>query len=285
MASNSADEDNSFEEKPNLRPTKHVDAGGKTIYLHHNPNQPSTKSYIHAVWEETDEQRTRTENDPFGIQQPHVEYSLNKHQRWEGLNSFRRRIANQSSSSSDDELETLSDGEQKQQQKKKKLRHRRKDLDSHQTKIRLYELHNIPNRADCVSLTTNTGSQRVQVPRKTYMHRPQTENNNEENERNTSDVTYFAVVPPPKEKQLANIRNVKHGNRVKKSTTNVQRSKNLQTKDRINAVEEFGENVDQSSTDEEDIIAYVNHHVVSSLSFHSFSHFRSIQLLNPVKYL
>lgn len=268
MASN-----NDFEEKPNLRPTKHVDAGGKTIYLHHNPNHPSSKSYIHAVWQDADQIRNRTEDDPFGIQQPHIKYSLNKQRRWQNLNSFRQYIGNQSSSSSDDERETLSDGEQKPE--KKSVRRRKKQSNTSSTKYRLYESHNISQRADCVSMTTNTGSTRVQLPRKTYMQIPADQRPNENNpttNRNTSDVTYFAVVPPPKDKQLANVR--KHANRgtcnrfefdfenineilAKKTTSHVQRSKFTDEKHRINAMDDCNENVDYSSTDEEDLIQYV----------------------------
>jgi hypothetical protein len=213
MASN----DNN-DEKPNLRPTKRVDAGGKSIFLHHNPNQPSNKSYIHAVWNNPNEKQ-----DPFGIEQPHVEYSLNKQQRWEVLNDFRRRIADQSSSSSDDELDVQSDSEQKKTnlQKKKKSR-RRRDLNAHQTKYRLYEFHNTEQQANCVSIISNTGQQRIQVPKKTYMQGTLTKIRSRHGERNdinveddrnaeaTADVTYYATVPPPKEKQLSNIRK-QHG--------------------------------------------------------------------------
>ena len=206
MASN---DDYTLEEKPNLRPTKHQDAGGKTIFLHHNPNQPHNKSYIRAVWN-TDDDQPGKEN-PFGIERPHVEYSLNKQQRWETLNHFRQELAGESSSSGDD-INTQSDSEQS---KKKKTRHRRKDLDNRQTKSRLYEFHTTNRAADCVSITTNSGPQRIQRPRQTYMRGPtpverQEENpqGNEENRRtrDTPDVTYYAVVPPPKEKQLTNIR-------------------------------------------------------------------------------
>jgi hypothetical protein len=207
MASN-----DNYEEKPNLRPTKRLDAGGKTIFLHHNPNQPSNKSYIHAIWNNTNEENSSNKKDPFGIDQPHVEYSLNKQQRWEVLSNFRQHMTNQSSSSSDDELDIQSDSEQ-QQQKKKKLRHRRRDVNTHQTKYRLYELHNIPQQADCVSITSNTGQQRMQIPKSTYMQGPskrQQQGNqaaaDDRQREDTADVTYYAVVPPPKEKQLSNIR-------------------------------------------------------------------------------
>ena len=218
MASN-----DNFGDKPNLRPTKHVDAGGKTIFLHHNPNHPSNKSYIHAIWNNTSDQSTK--DDPFGIEQPHVEYSLNKQQRWEILSSFRGQLADQSSSSTDNELDVQSDSEQQQQQRKKKIQRRRRDLNASQTKYRLYELHNTNRQADCVSITTNTGQQRTQVPRGTYMQGPpsrrQEDNpaNNDENRRtrDTTDVTYYAVVPPPKEKQLSNIRK-QHNTKSKQSS-------------------------------------------------------------------
>jgi hypothetical protein len=207
MASN-----DNYEEKPNLRPTKRQTAGGKTIFLHHNPNQPSNKSYIHAIWNNTNDENSLSKQDPFGIEQPHVEYSLNKQQRWEVLNNFRQHITNQSSSSSDDEFGTQSDSEQQQQKKKKKIRHRRRDLNTHQTKYRLFEFHNTDQQADCVSITSNTGQQRMQMPKKTYMQGPsnrQGENqvdNDDRRKRDAANVTYYAVVPPPKEKQLSNIR-------------------------------------------------------------------------------
>ncbi|CAF4531689.1 unnamed protein product, partial [Rotaria magnacalcarata] len=115
MASNSVDD-----EKPNLRPTKYNAATGKTLFLHHNPNQPSNKSYIIATWENRDQQQNEFANDkpdPFGIEQPNVEYSLNKRQRWKVLKDFRRQIPNLSSSSSDDDLGTQSDPEQRQKNK------------------------------------------------------------------------------------------------------------------------------------------------------------------------
>lgn len=205
MASN-----DNYEEKPNLRPTKRQEAGGKTIFLHHNPNQPSNKSYIHAIWNNSNEKNASAKEDPFGIEQPQVEYSLNKQHRWELLSSFRRQLANQSSSSSDDERDVQSDSEQQQIQTKKKIRHRRRDLNTHQTKYRLYESHNIQQQANYVSITTNTGSQRTQVPRKSYMQGPTSRNQDENRQRDTTDVTYYAVVPPPKDKQLSNIRK-QHG--------------------------------------------------------------------------
>ena len=168
MASN----DNN-DEKPNLRPTKRVAAGGKSVFLHHNPNQPSYKSYIHATWEDTNTKSDRNSSDkqdPFGIEQPQIEYSLNKRQRWEILHDFRRHIANQSSSSSDDEHDIQSDSEQQGKsylQKKKRNRQ-----DTHQTKYRLYEFHSTEQQANCVSIASSTGQQRIQIPKKTYMQGP-----------------------------------------------------------------------------------------------------------------
>jgi hypothetical protein len=215
MASN----DNN-DEKPNLRPTKRLTAGSKSVFLHYNPNQPSNKSYIHATWRNTDEDSSNKQ-DPFGIEQPHVEYSLNKQQRWEVLNDFRRRMTNQSSSSSDDELDVQSDSEQQQKTRlKKKKKVPRRDLNYSQTKYRLYEFHNTEQQANCISITSNTGQQRIQVPKKTYMQGPlstRRSGHREENEANiqddddrqrraAADVTYYAVVPPPRDNQLANIR-------------------------------------------------------------------------------
>lgn len=201
----------SGDEKPNLRPTKRTTAGGKTIFLHHNPNHPSDKSYIRATW--TDANASEKE-DPFGIGEAGVEYSLNKRQRWEILNGFRQRIANESdSSSADDERGIQSDSEQRRRtpaRKKKSVR---------QTKYRLYESHNINQQANCVGITSNTGVQRELVPQKTYMRGPPTTVNprnpddnvatavdNSRRREPTVDVTYHAIVPPPREKHLANVR-------------------------------------------------------------------------------
>lgn len=274
MASN---DEYDLEEKPNLRPTKHQDAGGKTIFLHHNPNQPHNKSYIRAVWDgNTDEPG---KENPFGIERPHVEYSLNKQQRWEALDHFRQHLAGENSSS-DDDINTQSDSEQS---KKKIKRHRRKDLDTRQTRARLYEFHSTNRAADCVSITSNTGPQRTQRPRQTYMRGPPTAERQGENPpgeednrraRNTPDVTFYAVVPPPKEKQLTNIRKQAASKRkmiffdefllddgmflAKKTTASYQRAKFTQVKERLNAVEQLGDEEEVSSTDEEELIASVN---------------------------
>ena len=221
MASNDTND-----EKPNLRPTKRVTAGGKSIFLHHNPNQPSNKSYIHATWKDADDKKNATSSntqDPFGIERPHVEYSLNKQQRWEVLNDFRRHMTNQSStSSSGDELDVQSDSQQQQQNRlRKKKKSSRRVLNNQQTKYRLYEFHNTDQQANCVSVTSNTGQQRTHIPKKTYMQGPLNTARSRHAEQNVAnvendderqqgaaaaDVTYYAVVPPPKEKQLANIR-------------------------------------------------------------------------------
>ncbi|CAF4129579.1 unnamed protein product, partial [Rotaria sp. Silwood2] len=263
MASN-----DSNDEKPNLRPTKRVAAGGKSVFLHHNPNQPSNKSYIHAIWENTNEKTKKNiseKQDPFGIQQPNIEYSLNKKQRWEVLNDFRQHITNQSSSSSDDELDVQSDSEQCPKnpiQKKKKTR--RRNRNTHQTKYLLYELHNTEQQANCVSITSNTGQQRAQVPKKTYMQSPLNTSksrqhdvthvnvaNDNTQQRTDADVTYYAVVPPPKEKQLINIRK-QHGTKAKKAVASIQRSKFTQVKDRLDVIEQLEDDKEQTSTDDDD---------------------------------
>ena len=74
MASN-----NINDEKPNLRPTKRLTASGKSIFLHHNPNQPSVQLIVCAC-------QIRIIHRSDTQQQPHVEYSLNKQQRWKILN-------------------------------------------------------------------------------------------------------------------------------------------------------------------------------------------------------
>lgn len=217
MASNDTNE-----EKPNLRPTKRISAGGKSIFLHHNPNHPSNKSYIHAIWNDANvkpNENVTKRQDPFGISQPDIEYSLNKKHRWDILNDFRENIANQWSSSSDDELDVQSDSEQRKRvcRNKKKLHRRHKN--SVDTKYRLYELHNIDQQANCISITSNTGPKRTQTPTQTYMQdqsntsklrNREGRNSNNENDNNRQqnnvDVTYYAVVPPPRDKHLTNVR-------------------------------------------------------------------------------
>lgn len=216
MASNE-----NLDEKPNLRPTKRVTAGGKTVFLHHNPRQPPNKSYIRAAWRDAETPSDRV--DPLGIDEPNVEYSLNKRHRWELLHDFREHIANESDSSSDEDRATRSDDEQKrrisgQQQQKK----RSKVTGSFQpTKYRLYEYHSTDQRPKCVAMTSNMDSQRVRVPKKTYMTGPKVGFHSavprrtnpdamEENQPATADVTYYAVVPPPREKQLLSIRTQHH---------------------------------------------------------------------------
>lgn len=214
MASNSIDD-----EKPNLRPTKYNAANGKTLFLHHNPNQPSNNAYIHATWENVDQQQEQSvhnNQDPFGIQQPHVPYSLNKQHRWEILNDFHKRTTNLSTSSSEDELDTQSDPEQSQ----KRRNIRKTNTNSRQIKYRLYEFHNINQTPRCIGKTTSSKQKRTKTPRKTYMNESvnqitklesNPENNNVESNENptnqvASNVTYIAIVPAPKEKHLNNIK-------------------------------------------------------------------------------
>ncbi|CAF3473174.1 unnamed protein product [Rotaria socialis] len=259
MASN----DNN-DEKPNLRPTKRITAGGKSVFLHHNPRQPSNKSYIHAVWK-NDNEKSADQKDPFGIDQPQVEYSLNKKQRWEILHDFHRNLPYQSSSSSDDELDVRSDSEQNgknPRQKTKSVRQRFKN--SQKTKYRLYELHNTEQQANCVSIASNTGPQRIQTPKKTYMqdqsstaklrnHPTAGVNAAGDNNRqlNTADVTYYAVVPPPREKQLVNIRR-KHGTKAKRAVASTQRSKFTQVQGRMDIVEQLEDDNEQTTSDDGD---------------------------------
>ncbi|CAF0868061.1 unnamed protein product [Adineta ricciae] len=234
-------------EKPNLRPTKRVNAGGKTIFLHHNPHNPSTKSYIRATYRNAPE----NSSDPFGIERGDVEYSLNKRQRWEVLNDFRRHLANEASSSND-ELDVQSDSEQPQRKNKSR---RKKPINPSRTKYRL--------------ITSNVGQRRTQLPNKTYMQDSSlvkrhglivekenavaaNNNNSPRADKPAADVTYFAVVPPPREKQLSNIR-IQHGYKAKKTTNSTtQRSKVPQTKGhiRIDEPNEDGDEEFSSDADE-----------------------------------
>ncbi|CAF0935271.1 unnamed protein product [Adineta steineri] len=221
MASNYTDD-----EKPNLRPIRRSNANGKSLYLHYNPNQLSNKSYIQATWNNTIEKQ-----DPFGIEQPNVTYSLNKNQRWQLLNDIRQYITNQSSSS-DDELNTQSDSEQKRKTKKSQ----QKTFNQHQVKYRLYEYHNTPHNNNNVRITTNSRKR---------------ENNDADVEDN--NVTYVTVVPPSQEKCLPNIRK-KYGSKSKKTTSSTQRTKCTQIKERLDFSEDEKENL--STDDDESITSY-----------------------------
>lgn len=200
------------DEKPNLRPTKRLGASGKTIFLHHNPATPTNESYIHATWRQTtsgeNDQNALERVDPFGIENPQLEYSLNKKQRWELLNDFRRQMVGEKSSSSSSDTDddegraTLSDDERRRGKRQRSYR---------STKYRLYELHDTRKQGNCVSVVSNTGAQRVKVPKKTYMkvnvaESPRQQQEQRRNQESSVDVTYYAVVPPPREKQLTNVR-------------------------------------------------------------------------------
>ncbi|CAF1031505.1 unnamed protein product [Rotaria sordida] len=269
MASNSIDD-----EKPNLRPTKYNNASGKSLYLHHNPNQSSTKSYIHAIWKNIDEQLNESfydKQDLFGIQQPHIEYSLNKQQRWNILNDIHEYIANQSNSSSDNEFNTQFD--LKQRRKKKKTR--QQYINIHQTKYHLYEFHQIERKSNCIRMTNNTTERHVQTPRKTYMNKSinnikkkeeqNHQNNNVEHDNNktkevTPDITYFAVVPAPREKQLVNIK--KNSNTKRKKTRSyIQRDKFTEVKERLDSEEQLENEKENLSTDDDESI--ISHYTFS----------------------
>ncbi|CAF1582985.1 unnamed protein product [Adineta ricciae] len=100
------------DEKPNLRPTKRNSANGKSLYLHYNPNQPKTTSYIQA-----------TSSD--AKQKVNVTYSLDKHQRWELLDDLLQASGKVSSSSSDDDLSEsdLTNSERRKKKKKSVKKH------------------------------------------------------------------------------------------------------------------------------------------------------------------
>ncbi|CAF3068746.1 unnamed protein product [Rotaria sp. Silwood2] len=260
MASNSLDD-----EKPNLRPTKYNSASGKSLYLHYNPNQSSMKSYIHATWKNIDKDLNEfsyDEQDLFGIEQPNIEYSLNKQQRWKILNEIRQRIANQSNSSSDSELNIQSDSEQRSKKKKTRRQH----LNTHQTKYRLYEFHRIEQKTNCIGIITNTKQQRIQTPRKTYMNKSidkikeeeQNHQNNDDNKTRqaTPDITYFAVVPPPREKQLVNIKK-NYSTKRKKTRSCTQRDQFTEVRERLDIEEQLeNEKENLSTDDDESIISY-----------------------------
>ncbi|CAM4897906.1 unnamed protein product [Rotaria socialis] len=276
MASNSVDD-----EKPNLRPTKYSAATGKTLFLHHNPNQPSNKSYIIATWEDRDQQQDELANhkpDPFGIEQPNVEYSLNKRQRWKVLKDFRQQIPNLSSSSSDDDLGTQSDSEQRQKNKKTQQKY----LNIHRTKYVLYEFHNNRKKNNCVGITTNTTQRRTQKPRKTYLNesintviepRENHQNNNTESVEVTSNVSYCAVVPLPRESQLANVKK-HHTSRNKNTKSSTQRSKFTQANERLDAEERIQDEQEDLSTDDangdDDDESMLSYYTSSKLELNDF---------------
>ena len=102
MASNNIDD-----EKPNLRPTKFVDANGKSLGTCYCLNQSWGGASIQAAWNKPINRRRSLLFDKpglFGIKQPFVAYSLHKQKRWELLDDIQHCIAYSSDSSSDDEL-------------------------------------------------------------------------------------------------------------------------------------------------------------------------------------
>jgi hypothetical protein len=215
-----------LDEKLNLRPIKRILADGKTIFLHYNPLQPSSKSYIHAIWRDTDRQLSQMpseQTDLFGIDEPTVVYSLNKRRRWQTLQSLRRHRTNQSSSTSDNDDDDDDDDDNNQERAVQSDTERRKQISVRRKKhvelakptYRLYEFHIDDQQAHCVGMASNIGPSRVQLPKKTYMREPSslsshpsvnTQNNNQLTQEVIADVTYYAFVPPPQRKYLPNIR-------------------------------------------------------------------------------
>ena len=205
-------------EKSNLRPNKYNAAHGKSLFLHYNPNQPSTKSYIYAIWEDTGEQHNKLfydKPDLFGIQHAGVKYSLNRQQRWEVLNDFRQQITNQSDSSSE---MVLGEYANRQQQRRKKKKSRQQYFNIHQTKYHLYEFHDIEQKS-MRTRGTNNRKQGIETSREASIHRsrskttkiPQARHANIENDYNktrqvTAGVTYFAIIPPSDDKKLVSVR-------------------------------------------------------------------------------
>ncbi|CAF0987868.1 unnamed protein product [Didymodactylos carnosus] len=271
-------------DKPNLRPTKQLAAGGKTIYKHHNPNKPSTRSYIHASWNETASSSSIPGlTDPFSIRNQNVQYSLNKRQNWNLLQQFRNEIANESTSSSESE-------EEAQQRIKKK-----KSTRPHKTKYRLYEFHNTNLQANCVGITSSgSGKEKIQRPQKTYMQTNVPNRFRANNSTNTNtnvnaevttnqrqqqqrqqqaartnrqgggneadeedeqqqydqdvDVTYYASVPPPRENKLANVRK-SHG-KSKKTKGSTQRARFNQIQENIQLAQHVEQDSDEPPTPE-----------------------------------
>ncbi|UJR15731.1 hypothetical protein I4U23_002666 [Adineta vaga] len=76
-------------------------------------------------------------------------------------------------------------------------------------------------------------------------------NNNTRQQRPTADVTYYAVVAPPAEKQLPNIRK-QHGYKAKRAAANTQRSKLADVKERLNANEQYEDSEEEILTDDDD---------------------------------
>ncbi|CAF4746553.1 unnamed protein product [Rotaria sp. Silwood1] len=288
MAFNSLDD-----EKPNLRPTKYNSARGKSLYLHHNPNKPSTKSYIHATWKNIDKKLNEfsfDKQDLFGIEQPHIEYSLNKQQRWDILNDVRQQIANKSNSSSDNELDIHSNSEQRRKKKKT----RRQYLNAHETKYRLYEFHQIKHKTNCIGITSNTKQRHIQTPRKTYMNKSinnikAEEQNHQNNDNNTTkevtlNITYFAVVPPPRDKQLVNIKN-NHSTKRKNPRSCTQRDKFIEVKERFDIEEQLkNEKENLSTDDDESIISYYTSLKPDDLQLNDFIPITSIDDNNKTSF-
>ncbi|CAF0748279.1 unnamed protein product [Didymodactylos carnosus] len=252
----------SWNEKPNLRPSKEKDIKGKTTFRRNNPNQ-SNHSYIHALWNET---TAPVGDDYFGIRDQNVQYSLNKHKRWHLLKKFRDEITNGSTTSSSSEEEGE---EQNNNPNSKNNRWKQK------SRYRLYEFHNTEKQANCIGITSNVGEQRNRTPQKTYMQlntpgqimNPRHNNNTGEQQqtgnqrqlvrderRNTGneagmeensgdrdvDVSYYAITPPPA--RLSNIR--KHQGKAKKTNGSIQRARYTQVQEHLDIVEHINDNMD-----------------------------------------
>lgn len=199
----------SFDEKPNSRPTKRVTANGKTLFLHHNLNQTSTKSYIRAEWHNLSKHKSLSDEDLFGIDGMHIAYSLNKRRRWNLLLNAQQHLHY----FSDPEPVSESDDERSARQHRRKRRaHRQNHEEQEKIKFRLYQTENIGYQANCVGIIDNTKNN-VQLPKKTYMALPKNiQSRRQDNEpaeavqNDSVDVTYYASLPASNDKYIANVR-------------------------------------------------------------------------------
>lgn len=108
MASSNIDD-----EKPNLRPTRYVDADGKSLTQRDRWVQPLGEALIYARWNDVSNNTKNASFDRpglYGIEEPFVPRSLNKQQRWKLFDDARRDLAD--SSSSEDESPSSTRGKQ-----------------------------------------------------------------------------------------------------------------------------------------------------------------------------
>ena len=192
MASSNMDD-----EKPNLRPTRYVDANGKSLTQRDYWVQPLGESLIYARWNDVSNNTKNASFDRpgiYGIDEPFVPRSLNKQQRWKLFDDARRDLADasdSSSSSSEDELPSSARGKQKSNNRPVKgdARSPSRELSSNHVEIfspgseRYTRMRRTPvtRRHVDVTITSDGGDIQVQAA-------------NQGADRAASDITYVAML-------------------------------------------------------------------------------------------